>query len=118
MPLTYAGFDASVLSEFRTRLVAGNAEHLCFDSLLSQFRERRSWAAGDSGEPQAHDQAVSTCGEMVPKALSVRVHTCPVCGLVLGRDHNAALNMLQRGLQSLRLLHDECGAAHSEAQLL
>ena len=39
MPLTYAGFDASVLSEFRTRLVAGNAEHLRFDSLLSQFRE-------------------------------------------------------------------------------
>ncbi|MBP1466284.1 transposase [Candidatus Chloroploca sp. M-50] len=39
LPLTYAGFDPSVLSEFRTRLVTGNAEHLLFDSVLTQFRE-------------------------------------------------------------------------------
>jgi putative transposase len=45
----------------------------------------------------------SCCGEIVPKTLSVRVHTCPQCGLVLDRDENAALNMLQRGLLSLRL---------------
>src|SRR5215212_6965262 len=40
LPLTHAGFDASVLSEFRTRLVEGNAEHLLFDTLLTQFREQ------------------------------------------------------------------------------
>ena len=68
--------------------------------------------------PRNTTKMCSTCGEIVPKALSVRVHTCPHCGLVLGRDHNAALNILQRGLQSLRLSHDECGAAHSEAQVL
>jgi putative transposase len=44
----------------------------------------------------------STCGELVPKTLSVRVHTCPHCGLVLDRDENAARNILQRGLLSLR----------------
>lgn len=38
LPLTHAGFDASVLSEFRTRLVERNAEHLLFDTLLTQFR--------------------------------------------------------------------------------
>jgi predicted RNA-binding Zn-ribbon protein involved in translation (DUF1610 family) len=68
--------------------------------------------------PKHTTKMCSSCGEMVPKALSVRVHTCPHCGLVLGRDHNAALNILQRGLQSLRLSHDECGTAHSEAQVL
>lgn len=40
LPLDYAGFDASVLSEFRTRLVEGQAEHLLFETLLSHFREQ------------------------------------------------------------------------------
>ena len=41
LPLTDAGFDASVLGEFRARLVAGSAELLLFESLLDQFRARR-----------------------------------------------------------------------------
>ena len=53
--------------------------------------------------PKNTTKMCSTCGEIVPKKLSVRVHTCPVCGLVLDRDENAALNILQRGLLSLRL---------------
>jgi len=53
--------------------------------------------------PRNTTKMCSTCGEIVPKALSVRVHACPVCGLVMDRDENAALNMLQRGLLSLRL---------------
>ena len=53
--------------------------------------------------PRDTTKLCSTCGEIVPKVLSVRVHACPVCGLMMGRDHNAALNILQRGLQSLRL---------------
>lgn len=38
----------------------------------------------------------SYCGNKVPKTLAVRTHRCPSCGLVLDRDHNAALNILQR----------------------
>ena len=53
--------------------------------------------------PRNTTKLCSTCGELVPKTLSVRVHTCPHCGLVLDRDENAALNILQRGLQTLRL---------------
>jgi transposase len=33
------GFDASVLSEFRTRLLEGGSERLLFDHLLDQYRE-------------------------------------------------------------------------------
>jgi transposase len=38
LALTDSGFDASVLSEFRTRLVQGQAERLLFDALLARFR--------------------------------------------------------------------------------
>jgi putative transposase len=38
----------------------------------------------------------SCCGNPVPKTLAVRIHQCPSCGLVLDRDHNAAINILKR----------------------
>jgi putative transposase len=53
--------------------------------------------------PKNTTKMCSTCGEIVPKTLRVRVHTCPHCGLVMDRDENATLNILQRGLQSLRV---------------
>jgi putative transposase len=43
--------------------------------------------------------AGSPCPERVQQALSVRTHVCPRCGLVLDRDQNAALNILQLGKQ-------------------
>src|SRR3954470_4251693 len=41
LELTDPGFDASVLSEFRTRLVTGGAEALLLDTLLTLCRERK-----------------------------------------------------------------------------
>jgi putative transposase len=53
--------------------------------------------------PRNTSKMCSSCGELVEKDLSVRVHTCPHCGLVLDRDQNAAINILRLGLQALRL---------------
>ena len=50
-------------------------------------------------EPAWTSQQCSACGSLVKKALSVRTHVCPSCGLVLDRDHNAALNILQKALE-------------------
>lgn len=47
-------------------------------------------------DPRHTSVNCSSCGEKVPKALAVRTHRCPTCGLVLDRDHNAAINILQR----------------------
>ena len=38
-------------------------------------------------------QQCSGCHKIVPKELSDRLHDCPHCGLVLNRDHNAAINI-------------------------
>jgi len=40
LELTDPGFDHTVLSEFRARLVAGNAEQLLLDAMLTLFKER------------------------------------------------------------------------------
>jgi transposase len=46
LPLTDAGFDYSVLSKFRARLVEGQAEQLLFDQLLTVLQERGLVKAG------------------------------------------------------------------------
>jgi putative transposase len=45
-------------------------------------------------------QDCSGCGFRVKKTLSMRTHVCPSCGLVLDRDHNAALNILDCALRT------------------
>ncbi|MBA2704787.1 MAG: IS200/IS605 family element transposase accessory protein TnpB [Blastocatellia bacterium] len=47
--------------------------------------------------PAYTSQVCSHCGERVPKKLSQRWHSCPYCACSLHRDHNAALNILQKG---------------------
>ena len=41
----------------------------------------------------------SSCGKLVEKTLSERIHKCE-CGLEIDRDHNAAINIYNRGRQS------------------
>lgn len=43
-------------------------------------------------------QLCSGCHRLVPKDLSVRIHSCPFCGLTIDRHVNAALNILGDGL--------------------
>ena len=49
-------------------------------------------------DPRGTSQTCSGCGAFVKKDLSVRVHACPVCGLTIDRDVNAARNILARAL--------------------
>ncbi|MGI0494309.1 RNA-guided endonuclease InsQ/TnpB family protein [Alkalinema pantanalense CENA528] len=50
--------------------------------------------------PHYTSQNCSACGQVVKKSLSVRTHVCE-CGCELDRDHNAAINILQRGLSTV-----------------
>src|SRR6476661_6546145 len=46
-------------------------------------------------------QNCSNCGEVVKKSLSQRTHRCVHCGVVLDRDSNAAINILELGLRTV-----------------
>lgn len=50
--------------------------------------------------PNGTSQECSQCGTVVKKGLSTRTHVCQ-CGCVLDRDHNAARNILSRGLSTV-----------------
>jgi len=79
------------------------ASHDAGFGLLRQMLEYKAESAGIQVmplKPSNTTQACSGCGRLVRKDLSVRVHACPDCGLVLDRDVNAARNILSLALQT------------------
>ena len=77
------------------------------DAAWNQLIRYTTYKAENAGrvvvlvDPRNTSKLCSCCGRLVEKSLSVRVHACPVCGLVMDRDQNAAINILGLGLQSL-----------------
>ncbi len=86
LELTDSGFDCSVLSEFRSRLLAHGAERRLFDLVLSQFRERgwikaRGKQRTDSTRVQAAIRTLrrlECVGETMRHALNVLSEVAPV----------------------------------------
>src|SRR5262249_552353 len=78
------------------------------DVAWDQFVQFTRYKAESAGrvivqvDPKGTSQMCSGCHAIVPKNLSIRIHDCPHCGLKINRDHNAAINILARGLASIR----------------
>ena len=62
------------------------------------YMAERSLGKTVAVDPKNTSQVCSGCGEIVSKDLSVRIHNCPHCGLVVDRDVNAARNILRKGI--------------------
>lgn len=85
LPLTDPGFDASVLSEFRTRLVAGGAEYQLLDLLLDCCKtaglvKARGKGRTDSTHVLAATRALNrleTVGETMRHALNTLASVAP-----------------------------------------
>ena len=78
------------------------------DAAWNQTIQFTTYKAASAGrlcgqvDPRGTSQRCSVCGAIVVKDLSQRIHDCS-CGITLDRDHNAALNILALGLQSVSL---------------
>ena len=77
------------------------------DAGWSQFVSLCTYKAENAGtvqvltvDPKYTSQVCSGCGRVRKKDLSERWHSCE-CGTELDRDHNAALNILAKGLKTL-----------------
>jgi putative transposase len=66
---------------------------------LMELTRYKAESAGGSVQfvnPNGTSQICSRCGTMVRKSLSVRTHTCTMCGFSADRDFNASFNILGR----------------------
>jgi putative transposase len=99
-------------------MVRGRLSKSILDAAWGQFIFQLTYKAEEAGcqvvkgNPRGTSQECSNCGEIVAKDLSVRVHKCS-CGLTLDRDHNAAINILQRAGGG-RPIRKSCGQESSD----
>ncbi len=76
------------------------------DAGWSQFTSILTSKAASAGRevirvnPSYTSQDCSQCGNRVRKTLATREHRCICCGFVAHRDHNAAINIQQRGARA------------------
>ena len=63
---------------------------------FTRYKAEEAGAVVQFVEAANTSRQCSSCGTMVLKALQERVHSCPSCGLVIGRDINAAKNILTK----------------------
>lgn len=87
-----------------SQMVHGNLAKSIHDAAWRRLTHAITCKAEEAGklsvavDPRGTSQECSGCGARVRKSLSVRVHSCPECGLVIDRDENAGLNIKTRAL--------------------
>lgn len=116
--------DVVVYEDLRVKNLVKN-RHLAksiSDAAWSQFRQWLEYYAKVFGRivvavpPHYTSQRCSECGETLKKTLSQRSHLCK-CGCVLDRDHNAALNILKLGLNTVGHTEFQAWGETSSTQL-
>jgi putative transposase len=89
--------DLHVAGMVRNRRLARKIQDVGFGEIRRQLAYKAQWNGGrlvvaDRWYPSS--KACSRCGTVKPKlSLAQRTYTCGDCGLVLDRDHNAAINL-------------------------
>ncbi len=95
--------DLNIKGMVRNHGLAKHIADAAWNKLITTTYYKAEWAGKrvELVNPSNTSQICSSCDQVVQKDLSERVHRCPFCGLTLDRDHNAALNILRLGLQSV-----------------
>jgi putative transposase len=98
-----AAESVGVANMLKNRRLARSIADAAWGGFLSKlaYKAEKAGAQFVLVEAAYTSQECSGCGGLVPKDLKVRTHDCPGCGLKLQRDHNAAINILARGLARL-----------------
>jgi putative transposase len=95
--------DLNIRGMVKNHCLAKHIADAAWNKLIITTSYKAEWAGKrvELVNPNSTSQICSGCGQVVQKDLSERVHRCSFCGLILDRDHNAAINILRLGLQSV-----------------
>jgi len=95
--------DLNVNRMVHNHCLAKSISDAAWSGFFQLLAQKAAWAARQfvAVNPAYTSQTCSSCGHRQKMPLSERVFKCPCCGLELDRDHNAAVNILGLGLQSL-----------------
>jgi len=95
--------DIHVNRMLHNHCLAKSISDAAWSGFFQLLAQKAAWAARQfvAVNPAYTSQTCSSCGHRQKMPLSERVFKCPCCGLELDRDHNAAVNILGLGLQSL-----------------
>lgn len=101
-------YDLIVMEDLKVRNMVRNHRlaKSIHDAGWGQFRSYIQYKCERTGklfilvDPKGTSQTC-LCGEHVPKDLSIRVHECPACGLVMDRDLVSSKLILERGLSTI-----------------
>jgi len=63
------------------------------------YKEEESGGLAEQFAPAGTTINCSQCGCKVPKTLATRIHRCPNCGLIIDRDLNASINILNKSVR-------------------
>ena len=87
--------NLTITNMLKNHYLAKSISDAAWGGFLLKLRSKAESAGKQLTKIKPHytSQKCSSCNEIVPKQLSDRVHDCPCCGLVLDRDHNAAINI-------------------------
>jgi putative transposase len=96
--------DLNVAGMLRNRRLARHLADASFSEIRRHLHYKTCWNGGRlvvANRWFPSSKTCSTCGAVKPKlSLSTRVFRCEHCGLVIDRDHNAAINLKNQVAQS------------------
>ena len=115
-------WDAVCVEDLDMRVISQTLKlgKATMDNGFGEFRRMLEYKLAERGKAfvkvgrfYPSTKTCSVCGNVQPMPIGVRVYACPVCGSVMNRDYNAALNIRAEGL---RLIGQTCTARHAGTQ--
>jgi putative transposase len=97
--------DLNIQNMLKNHCLAKSISDAAWNMLFSttKYKAESAGSLVVSVNPANTSKMCSRCGLLVDKTLADRTHKCNRCGLVLDRDHNASINILGLGLQSVSI---------------